>query len=335
MTTIRAKDLPLQSPPVGADSIEVDSAAGGTRRVLVSELMAGDSSLTAVSGRDDFDDPQLTGWTLQTQAGGQVQQFPSTAALGLLPGSGVAILDVAAGATDAAMMEARGVGLALDATVPIVAEWRLLPTTQGVGAVYSDNQCAWSVGLCTPWAIGGAPGTLIALSALWSGGVRSYRATIWAAGAETSGVVVTLPTPTTSLRLRISALTTDVVLEAAVDDGAFAVVVTTGLGAPAGAIYSPFCRVENSGGSTGLRALCVDYVAHDAKRAALVAGAAVSAGGPVLRPVPPPTVSGVVPGVNNDSTTGIVVGSVWVNGVDIYMCSSPAVGAAVWAKISP
>lgn len=267
-----------------------DGSTPGSINEAVTALLSevGGVSLTSVESGDEFDDPQLTGWVIQTRPSGSsasVSQHPSFAATGLIPGSGIALLEVGGvDPNDGIRIIHDGTGLVLDAAVPIVEEWRLLPV--GAGA-YVDDECEWLIGL-EPFGTIDAANAGIFLRAVWSdpgaGFVRTYLfGRLDAAGAILETVAVSLPVlgAGKSYRIRITALTTSAILDAAVDEGAYATIGT--IGAPAPAVYSPMAQLDQGDGLAA-RALAVDFCTWSGKRTATDAGVLTIGSREVVRP---------------------------------------------------
>ena len=308
----RPKDLTLESPPVDGDSVPVDSAGGGTRRSLVSELRdatklrgvavsataprqgqspaydvassaylleAAKSNEHTIAGFEDFE--EFSRWSIWVQAGGKVESLTNGAPYGILAGSGLLGLSVTAAVNSTAQIAAYPVGLALDPTTPTTYEARFLPSSSGA---YDDTQFEWLIGFMNASAtIGGATTEAIGLYATWTAGVRAYKLMFMAGGVETHSVAVTLPVlgGGKSFRIRISATSTGATLEAAIDFGAYSVIGTlSGVHVPAGAVYQPMALAQRGSGS-GSRTLAIDYIAWSAARTAAVAGA----GSPLFVPV--------------------------------------------------
>lgn len=244
----------------------------GTQSGQLTRLVANAKSPTICVSEDDFCDLRLPGWRVIRHANAFIEQYPSIAALGLLPGSGVLWLGVGTGANDEAQVTQDGNGHILNAVVPIINEWRFLPLDMNL-AIFADDEFDYLIGLRKVGIADVAPDALIMLYASFAGATRVHRFSMWAGGAETHGVDVTMPALGGGMayRIRIQALTTSATLEAAVDDGAYAVIGTLAF-APAAEVYVPFAITMRGADGAGDRALMLDYTRTTSAREAVDAG---------------------------------------------------------------
>lgn len=252
MTTIRVKDLTLQTPPVGADSIEVDSTSGGTRRVLVSEILAG-FTLDTITGFDDFTDALATAWGSDLTAGGTAS-FEDGIDVAGYGGTGygkVSATDAAGSRSDIARVYTSF----WPAQSPVIT-WRL-----AIG-FEADDHYDRLLGLAEQGLA-----NIVAWAAVWNGASHDHSLLIMKASAP-DFTAFALPAlgGAKAYIVRLTMTPTGATLEIAPEGSALAVVATRAL-APTATLYSPLVSLKGSGvPAAETRTAAPDYVAWRAAR---------------------------------------------------------------------
>lgn len=217
-----------------------------------------------VAGFDDFTEGVGLAWIVTAQGNGSASILANGAPFGF-PGSGVLTLSCGTvSGTDKIEMGRWMTGLVFDAGAPIVYQARINSLFSGIP---DDTEYQWIVGLCDQATLSGTPTNIIALVAAWDDGTstRTHNLALFQSGVPTL-VPVTMPAlgGGTSWRIRITATTTDVTLEAAVDEGAYSVIGTIA-SAPVAETYHPYFSANPENGA-GDRALVVDWIRWKAAR---------------------------------------------------------------------
>lgn len=322
---------------------------------LVEDITPG---VTDSNGWDDFTEYLGTRWTIQREAGSTVNIFGNMRSLEL-PGQGWAVMTVnddPGGAVSAGINSRHS--LVLDATTPLVLEWRMTIGDDLLNDPQND-ECTWFVGL-------------------WDG-LRSILLTCDDGTAQLSifnGVTptstgVTLPTLVDgqTWTFRLVCTPTVVTLFAGIDDGAL-----TSIGSITASIPSSEYFISASisqGGHAGERAMFIDYVRWSAARYASgvsfanpfaqaqydldnVINASLTAlqwddlpaytsqtqrvvlsGVDTLSVIQDSFAKTTAPTINDDSADGYVVGSVWYDTTndEAWTCLDATAAAAVWRRI--
>lgn len=268
--------VPVEEGTQNADTLWTLSTDGeielGTTDLGFTRIGA-DNTLERVSGFDDFTENPALAWAIDAEAGGEAEWGDNAGALGL-PGSGFLKLKVTGTENSRVMAVRANAGLVRDTDKPIVIGGRL--TIVDETPEVSDDECAW--------LIGGVDQDLFAgngvfLFAPLDGG-RVFKLAILTAGTP-AYTDLTLPAlgAEDSYRIRLTILPGSVLVEAAVNLGAFATIATVTAATPA-VVYHPLVQNERSDGA-GNRSVVVDYVEWSGYRDT----SAAAASAPYIAPV--------------------------------------------------
>lgn len=221
---------------------------------------------TFVADGDDFTEDPTTAWQFGAENDGSASWGGNLTAIGF-PSVGAIVLDAATTAGSYVKTIRLGAGLSLDATTPMVQEWRFNVVASGVA---SDDECQWFIGFSIDPDLTKA----IVVGAFWDDATstRTWAIVLSNGGLTTQAVTLPALGGGTGYRIRLSVTPTGATLQAGVDNGALTTLGTLVAAIPDG-VYGPFAMIEKDNGG-GNRALLIDYVNWTGTRYASDPGAA-------------------------------------------------------------
>lgn len=279
---------------VAGTNITINTASNGSVEISGSAGTEFLPSLTVCAGFDDFTDPAFPGWDVYRRGdkvlsgsgdSSKLMHFTNITQFSALTGSGIAILTIPSAssptrASSSIAMCRLGEGMALDAVVPVVTEWRFAPLTASLPTfTLCDTKTMWALGVADfdYLELSDNPGiNTVAMLATVVTGVQIYQLIHFSGSTPYASVEFPLPVATSSYLMRLSVLSGSSTLEIGADDGAFTVSKTlSGTYAPSASLYTPWIYHGQGGTHPALgidtgydRFLAIDYVGWSGKRAA-------------------------------------------------------------------